>query len=319
METTPLISVVMGAYNAETCIPRAVDSILNQTWSNLEFIILDDGSTDGTSDILRRYARQDSRIRLLQQPNQGLTKSLKQGCEIASGEYLVRQDADDVSLPNRIELQFEKIQSDNKAALCTSWVEDMTSDGTTVQIHRDLRHSIEVDGMSIPLVGIPAHGSVMMRKICYEAAGGYRTQFYFAQDSDLWLRMHLQGSFVSVPAPLYQRVLSTSSISSTRAAAQGKFCHFAQESFRAKLRGKSDSSILSEAEELAQSCRKQRAQPVSRYVQATALLLIAAQLRGKNKATAVRYLREALFICPYHPRVWKALFKTFLSSESTSP
>ena len=314
MKKQPLISVVMGVYNAQSCINRAVESILGQTWRNFEFIIIDDGSTDGTGELLQQYAADDPRIRLLSQSNQGLTRSLRQGCQLAAGEYLARQDADDLSRCDRLELQVEKLEANPDAALCTSWVEDVAPDGMSIQIHRDLNHCIEVDGKTIPLVGIPAHGSVTMRKSCYDSAGGYRTEFYYAQDSDLWLRMYSRGSFEYVGEPLYKRFLSTQSISSTRAMAQSRFCQLAQESYRARLRGNSDVAILSQAEALAQRCRQERGTSASRYVRATALLLIAAQVRTRNKSKAIQYLKEAISICPYHARAWKALLQTLANS-----
>jgi glycosyltransferase involved in cell wall biosynthesis len=101
-----MISAVMGVYNGEKDVAEAVQSICRQTFRDFEFIIVDDGSTDGASEILRRHAAEDSRICLVSlQPNQGLVTALNRGCAAARGEFIARMDADDVSLPDRFEKQ----------------------------------------------------------------------------------------------------------------------------------------------------------------------------------------------------------------------
>ena len=102
----PKVSVVMSAYNGERYLREAVESILNQTFNDFEFIIIDDGSTNSTGQILSSYAAQDPRIVLIRnRENIGLTKSLNKGLALARGEYIARMDADDVSLPNRFSEQ----------------------------------------------------------------------------------------------------------------------------------------------------------------------------------------------------------------------
>ncbi|MGO9953181.1 MAG: glycosyltransferase family 2 protein, partial [Dissulfurispiraceae bacterium] len=106
----PEISVLMSCYNASKYLAEAIESILNQTFDNFEFIAIDDGSRDNTSDILKDYARADSRIILLEKENTGLTNSLNIGLKTARGKWIARMDADDVSLPNRFEDQLEFVQ-----------------------------------------------------------------------------------------------------------------------------------------------------------------------------------------------------------------
>jgi glycosyltransferase involved in cell wall biosynthesis len=99
----PLITVVMPVYNGEAFVGKSVDSILSQSLGDFEFVIVDDGSTDRTGEILRSYV--DPRVRVLKQEHAGLISSLNRAISLASGQYIARMDADDVSLPRRLELQ----------------------------------------------------------------------------------------------------------------------------------------------------------------------------------------------------------------------
>lgn len=106
----PIISVIMSVYNHQDYLANAIKSILNQTFPNLEFIIINDGSTDDSLDIIRKFERLDSRIVLINQENMGLTKSLNIGIKNSSGKYIARQDADDRSDLNRLEKQLEVLR-----------------------------------------------------------------------------------------------------------------------------------------------------------------------------------------------------------------
>src|SRR4051812_4814918 len=102
MTSPPPISVLMPVYNAERYVAEAIESILAQSPGDFEFIIIDDGSKDGSLAILERYAARDPRIRLVSRPNTGIVKALNQGLEMASGELVARMDADDIALPGRL-------------------------------------------------------------------------------------------------------------------------------------------------------------------------------------------------------------------------
>ena len=99
MSTNPEVSVVMSVYNGASNLAATMDSILSQEGVELEFIVVNDGSTDETGEILDDYARRDDRVRVIHQENTGLTRALIRGCAAATGEFIARQDAGDVSLP----------------------------------------------------------------------------------------------------------------------------------------------------------------------------------------------------------------------------
>src|SRR3989442_874819 len=118
------ISVVMPVYNAERYVTEAIDSILQQTFEDFEFIIVDDGSTDRTPSILHSFASKDGRIRLYQQGNAGLVASLNCCFRLATAPYIARMDADDISLPERLRAQFEYLGNHRDVGILGTWIQD---------------------------------------------------------------------------------------------------------------------------------------------------------------------------------------------------
>src|SRR5262245_23685731 len=116
----PRVTVLMAVYNGERYLAEAIDGILQQVWRDFEFLIVNDGSTDSSVEILQRYADQDSRIRLVMRENRGLTRSLHDGVLEAKGKLIARMDADDVSLPERLSRQVAAFDRDPKLVVCGS-------------------------------------------------------------------------------------------------------------------------------------------------------------------------------------------------------
>ena len=110
MNERPDVSVVMSVYNGAAHLHETIDSILSQEGVSLEFVMVNDGSTDHSSQILKEYAERDSRVRIIHQENQGLTRALITGCAAAKGHYIARQDVGDVSLPDRLRKQITRIK-----------------------------------------------------------------------------------------------------------------------------------------------------------------------------------------------------------------
>ena len=189
----------MPVYNADRYVTDAVESILVQTFHDFEFIIIDDGSTDGSPAILRRFAERDARIRLISRPNTGYVRALNEALGIARGQYVARMDADDVALPGRLMLQLDYLRR-NPDVLCVG--------GAVVQIdtrNRVLAHRVQpLDDEGIQqknLTGRTAmwHPTVMMRRRAIEVVGGYHEELEFAEDLDLWLRLGEQGKLANLP------------------------------------------------------------------------------------------------------------------------
>ena len=113
-----IVSVVMSVYNSEKYLPEAIESILNQTYTNFEFIIINDGSTDNSLRIIKEYANKDKRIIVISRENKGLIFSLNEGIEVSKGKYIIRMDADDISLPNRLKIQLDFMEKNKDIAIC---------------------------------------------------------------------------------------------------------------------------------------------------------------------------------------------------------
>lgn len=198
----PKVSVIMSVYNAEKHLRKAIESILNQTFKDFEFIIINDGSTDTSLEIIKSY--HDPRIRLIEQENQGLAKSLNTGIKTSQGEYIARMDADDVSLPERFQLQAEFLDNhlDHGLLGTTFFVLDEESNILTVKPvllnDIDLRREL--------LYQTPfAHGSVMIRKNILKKIGPfiYRQEFDNSEDYDLWSRLAQVTKIANLPHILY--------------------------------------------------------------------------------------------------------------------
>jgi len=213
-----MLSVVMAVHNGGDSLRASIDSVLRQQDVDFEFIIVNDGSTDGGPEILDEYRKSDKRIHVIEQENHGLTRALIKGCEAAKGDFVARQDAGDISLSWRFSKQIEVLQERSDVVLVSCGTRFVGPGGEklydVVQTEQELNDSLgvlSVDGMRGP----SSHPSVMFRRSDYEAVGGYRSQFRVAQDMDLWTRLVERGSFATLPEVLYVAEYSAGGISST--------------------------------------------------------------------------------------------------------
>lgn len=184
---SPQLTVLMSVYNDEKYLKRSIDSILNQTFRDFEFIIINDGSTDSTLKILHKYT--DHRIIIIDNiENLGLSKSLNKGLELSKGEYIARQDSDDVSSPKRLEKQVAFLNAKTEYGLVGCWSYKISEENKIMDKemffteHDDIIAMLLVENHFI-------HSSVMFRKCCIDKIGGYNERLKYAQDYDLWLRM----------------------------------------------------------------------------------------------------------------------------------
>ncbi len=186
----PAISVLLSVYNGERFLKEAVESILNQTYSDFEFIIINDASTDKTFNILSDFANKDSRIRVVHnETNIGLTKSLNRGLAVAQATYVARMDADDVSLLYRLQEQFSYMESHPDVALVGSSATLINKDGQ--QIGKALMTSDPILIRYSSILGKPSfvHSSWFFRTDIVKKEGGYNESFKNAQDFELVSRL----------------------------------------------------------------------------------------------------------------------------------
>jgi glycosyltransferase involved in cell wall biosynthesis len=194
----PPVSVVMPVHNGRPFIDESIQSILDQTFSDFEFVILDDGSTDGSGARLCEWALKDSRIRLCSSPEKfGLSGSSNVVVQKSRAPLIARMDADDVSHPDRLKRQLEVLQRRPEVAAVGTLCDGIDAVGRVIRPRdrwRIVRRS--------PYIPFP-HGSVMFRREAFEAVGGYRKEFSGGEDQDLFFRMTAKGSVVTLPDTLY--------------------------------------------------------------------------------------------------------------------
>lgn len=231
MNDRPLVSVILPVYNAEKYVREAVESVLAQTLSNFELIVINDGSTDGSGEILRELAANDQRIVLVDRPNRGLVSTLNEGMKLARAELIARMDADDISLPERFAEQYRRMSEAPNLGVLGSFIVLIDADGETI---RQGDYPISEGDVSAFLeAGCPfAHPTVFMRKEAALAAGGYRRAFSHAEDYDLWLRIHELGYALSnIPKPLLKYRVHDTNVSLVHREQQelatviAKLCH----------------------------------------------------------------------------------------------
>lgn len=203
MSNTPFLSVVMSVYNGEKYLSESIESILNQTYRNFEFIIINDGSTDNTGKIIEEYARKDNRVISVDQENMGLTRSLNRGIKIAIGDYIARQDSDDVSLPHRFESQIDFFRQNPGLVLCGTWFEEINENQGSVIRKYPLDDKIL--RQYVKYVNYFCHPSVMFSKKIFKAVGGYDESFSSGQDFELWIRMAKEGKISNLPMVLVKK------------------------------------------------------------------------------------------------------------------
>ena len=198
------VSVVMSVFNGERFLGEAVDSILGQTYRDLELIVIDDGSTDGSPAILERQRRADPRLRVFPQANMGLTRSLNRGVELSTGEYVARMDADDVADRSRIERQVAFMDAHPDVGLLGTGYYEIDSDGRTIGVK-----SFPTDDRTLRATLIRHnpffHASVMLRRDVLRAAGPYDVAWPLVEDYELWFRIARRARLANLAEPLGMR------------------------------------------------------------------------------------------------------------------
>jgi glycosyltransferase involved in cell wall biosynthesis len=200
----PGVTVLMPVYNGARYVAQAIESVLAQTHPRFELLIVDDGSTDRTPEILARYAARDPRVRVVRQPNLDQPRALNRGLALARYDWVAIHDHDDVSLPRRLERQLLALAREPQARVIGTFAVEINSRGealrrraqgpTTAAEFRAWRAA----GRRVPLV----HPSVLLHRPSVLALGGYEPPFASSADSELWTRVAERHPIVVVPEPL---------------------------------------------------------------------------------------------------------------------
>jgi len=200
----PAVSVVMPVYNSERYIGESIDSILNQTYDDFEFIIIDDSSTDSTKNIVEEYMSRDDRIKLINLENKGLVASLNEGVKHAKGEFIARMDSDDISFPNRLERQISYLQNNQDIVALGVWTLVIDEDGRPIQRWKlNKSHNEIVSRLLSGKGGQLIHPSIMLRRKALVKVGGYDERYKVSEDFDLYVRLSEIGILENLPEVLF--------------------------------------------------------------------------------------------------------------------
>jgi len=302
----------MSVFNGEPYLRESVESILSQTFRDFEFIIINDGSTDGTADILTHYQRIDPRLAVHHQQNKGLIDSLNTGCGLARGRYIARMDDDDVALPGRLERQISFLEQNPQVALL----------GTSVNI-------IDVSGRRIETLALPAedelirqwlfesrrapfcHVTLVFRAEAFRILQGYRAAFVAAEDYDLWLRFAERWQVANLPEAL---------VNVRRRAHSLSFSHVRQQVISILAASAASSQRRAggldplEGRETVVSRELLRRLGVSdaafeKFLMDTYQYWIGAMLQASDQAGALQVMREAL-----ESQSWKHINKSIVAN-----
>jgi len=214
--TFPIISVLMPVYNGEKYLKDSIDSILNQTYKNFEFIIIDDGSTDKTEEIIKSYS--DKRIRFIKnEKNLGIVKSLNLGIDLARGKYIARMDADDISLPERFEKQVEFMENHPEVNVCGSWIEYF---GARSGVWKTLKSDAKIK-VGLLFGSQLAHPTILAKKEVF-VSYPYREEYKDAEDYHLWVLMSKDYTFSNLQEVLLRYRIHEDQISQKYLANQSK-------------------------------------------------------------------------------------------------
>jgi glycosyltransferase involved in cell wall biosynthesis len=209
----PAVSVLMAVFNGAPWVEDAIGSVLEQTLEDLELIVIDDGSTDATPEILGRV--RDPRLRVERRPPGGLTRSLNVALGFARSALIARLDADDLALPERLERQRAFLAANAEVGLLGTGAREVDEAGRTA---REIRPPADDRAIRRALIRRNpfVHSSVMMRRSVLERVGGYDEALPVAQDYDLWMRMSRLTRLANLPEPLVVRRLLPGRVSAVR-------------------------------------------------------------------------------------------------------
>jgi glycosyltransferase involved in cell wall biosynthesis len=213
----PKVTVLMSVFNGEQFLGAAIESILGQTLSDFEFLIMNDGSTDKSKDIVLSY--RDPRIRFVEnERNLGLIASLNKGLDLARGEYIARMDADDISYPERLQLQVDYMDNHPKVGACGTCIK-IFGDGIRLSTLRSVPDDHETIRTRLLFVNSINHSTVMLRKSFFDRFALRYGNFKYAEDYELWIRCIEHFELHNLPDFTIRHRISETSV--TRSNPQG--------------------------------------------------------------------------------------------------
>ena len=290
----------MSVYNGERFLDSAIESVLSQTFGDFEFLILDDGSTDGSRAIIESHAARDGRIRPIIRENRGLVASLNQLLGEARGALVARMDADDICTPMRFERQIAFLAGHPDHGVVGSWCDDIDELGGPWQnAGQSARHPVTHDEFLRAIeTGLPllCHPAVMYRRDLVRSVGGYHAAFRHCEDLDLWLRLATRTRIANIPEELIQYRHYEDQVSSRHATEQQIGAAVAKLAYRERKAGRPDpTEHLDRLPPIDQLDSLFGREGVARHVcaqVAPGLLYSSSGLRGEGFDILIRHLSQ---------------------------
>ncbi|MCC3155280.1 glycosyltransferase [Hymenobacter sp. BT770] len=218
MGNNPFVTVIMPVFNSELYIEEAINSIINQSYKNFEFLIFDDGSTDNSLALIKKY--KDKRLTVFHHSvNTGYVRHLNEGLKLAKGDFIARMDADDIAKPDRLQKQLSYLITNPDVGVCGSQVELFGDRLDKMMVPKD-HESIRIALMSYCPIW---HPTVMIRKsLMAENNSNYNTAFLYAEDYDLWTQLINRTRFHNLDEMLLKYRIHNQQVSSTKKSIQRK-------------------------------------------------------------------------------------------------
>jgi glycosyltransferase involved in cell wall biosynthesis len=218
----PQVSVLVPVYNGDEFLAEAIDSVLAQTLHDFELIVVDDGSTDGTQQILREIEERDERLRVFLRPHLGYVRQLNFGLDRCRGEFVARMDADDVAYPDRFQVQIDYLRQ-HPEVLVVGGAYDLTdARGRMLRRHWPPSDDATLQEMCLSGQTPIGHPTAMIRRQAMIDVGGYDESLETAEDIDLWLRLGEKGKLACVDHPVIRYRQHDKSVSEQRAVEQAE-------------------------------------------------------------------------------------------------
>ncbi|HEY6918467.1 MAG TPA: glycosyltransferase [Tabrizicola sp.] len=289
----PLISVLMPVYNCDAYVQAAIDSILTQSFRDFEFIIIDDGSKDGTAAIVKAAAARDPRIKVISRENRGIVPSLNEALEVATGELVARMDGDDISLPDRFRKQVDYLAAHPDCGLVGTQIMFMDPDGRPIApMPNPLDHEGIVQTMLDGSESV-SHPTVLFRTAVARSIGGYSNQYKHAEDIDFFLRMAEATRVANMPDLLLHYRQHAKSIGRTQTEAQAE-AHYRAICDAAARTGRPKPALLD---------RREYGNETDDHARWAWWALQSRQL-----PSARHYARKVLAARPFSPESWRLAF-----------
>ncbi len=316
MTFSPRVSVVLGVRGGGGLLAESLDSVFSQEGVALEVILVVDGALDERDavDLDQRTSVEPERLRVLRRPAEGLTRALIDGCLAARGDYFARIDVGDRMHPGRLTRQAAVLDAHPDCVLVACATEVCGPQWEPIRVIKGLPRSdapvsLLGDDPEAGLAGdIPHHGSTMFRRAAYFACGGYRGDFYYGQDWDLWYRLAECGTYLSLPEVLYSVRLFPDSISMRKWRQQRLIAECSRGAFAARRRGGDEGPFLTRARAIRPGGRTQPAiVAASWWMGGDGSYHIGEALRRNRDARCERYLRAAIRCAPLNPRPYVRL------------